>query len=154
MKANEKKMILILIIISVIIISILAIIKNNEEDETENETNQIEEEYVNVLEDGTRLNESEKLHETKTFDGLTISNFQLTEKDNMTILLGTITNNTEETRGGYPINIKVIDKNGNEIITVGGYIGEIKPGESMQLNSSATFDYANAYDFEITKNIK
>ena len=76
---------------------------------------------------------------------------QLTEKENVTVLLGTITNNTEETRGGYPVDIKIIDKEGNEIITVGGYIGEIKPGESMQLNSSATFDYANAYDFEIMK---
>ena len=30
-------------------------------------------------------------------------------------------------------------------------IGEIKPGESQQFSTSATFDYANAYDFEITK---
>ena len=42
-------------------------------------------------------------------------------------------------------------KNEKEITTIGGYIGEVNPGESTQLNSSATFDYANAYDFRIEK---
>ena len=151
MKTSEKKFLIILIIISIVILAILYMIRGNDKEEVEEETNQIEEEYVNKLEDGTRINTSDKLHETKTIDGLTISNFQLTEKENMTILLGTITNNTEETKGGYPVDIRIIDENGNEIITVGGYIGKLEPGESMQLNSSATFDYANAYDFEITK---
>ncbi len=151
MKTSEKKFLIVLIIISIVILVILYMIRENDKEEVKEETNQIEEEYVNKLEDGTRINTSDKLHETKTIDGLTISNFQLTEKENMTILLGTITNNTEETKGGYPVDIKIIDENGNEIITVGGYIGELEPGENMQLNSSASFDYANAYDFEITK---
>ena len=150
MKSNEKKLITILIIIT-IIVGVIAIVRNNSNKKEEIEQEEKQEEYVDRLEDGTRLNKSDKLHESKTIDGLTISNLQLTEKENVTVLLGTITNNTEETRGGYPVDIKIIDKKGNEIITVGGYIGEIKPGESMQLNSSATFDYANAYDFEITK---
>lgn len=149
MKANEKKLISVLVIIAIIAIIALIIVKIGNKEENTND-NQVKEEFVDILEDGTKLNKSDKLQETKVFDGLKIADFQLTEKDNVTLLLGTITNETQETKGGYPIKIKIVDKNGNEIITVGGFIGELKPGESMQLNSSATFDYANAYDFEIT----
>ena len=80
-----------------------------------------------------------------------ITDFQLTEKDNVTLLLGTITNTSNEKKGGYPVNIKVVDKQGNEIITVAAFFGELEPGQSTQLSTSATFDYANAYDFSITK---
>lgn len=151
MKTKEKKLIGILVIIIIIAVIALIIIKTRKKEEDITTNNQIEEEFVDVLEDGTKLNKSDKLHETKKFDGLKITNFQLTQKDNVTVLLGTITNETQQTKGGYPVKIKIVDKNENEIITVGGFIGELKPGESMQLNSSATFDYANAYDFEITK---
>ncbi len=150
MKKNEKIVISILVIITIFAIIMLVRSKSKKvsSDETEN---QVEEKYVSLLEDGTKLNKSTKLQETKYIDGMEITNFQVTEKDNVTVLLGTITNTSSTVKGDYPVDIKILDDQGNEIVTVGGYIGEIKPGESMQLNSSATFDYANAYDFEIIK---
>lgn len=152
---NKKRNIIIGIVILIIIVILIAVFgnKNNKNKQNENEQtdNQVTEEFVNVLDDGTRLNTSNKLKETKTIDGMEISNFQLTAKDNVTILLGTITNKSDAVKGDYPVNIKILDKQGNEIITVGGYIGELQPGATTQLNCSATFDYANAYDFEITK---
>lgn len=147
MKKWEKYWILGLIVLVIVVIIVVAT-KNKGE---ENKTNEVKEEFVEVLEDGTRLNTSEKLKKTKKIDGLEVSNFQVTEKNNVTVLLGTITNNTNETKGDYPVSIKILDKEGNEIVTVGGYIGEVKPGQSIQLNCSASFDYGNAYDFEITK---
>lgn len=149
MKKKEKQMIGVLILITIIVIIIAIVMANNKEEKVENKAPK--EEFVNVLEDGTRLNTSDKLHQKKTFDGMEITNFQLTEKDNVTLLLGTITNTSDTARGGYPVNITVKDKQGNEIITVAGFIGELEPGKSTQLSTSATFDYANAYDFEITK---
>ena len=80
-----------------------------------------------------------------------ITNFQLTEKDNVTLLLGTVTNTSSTTKGGYPVNVTVVDKQGNEIITVAAFLGPLEPGQSTQFSTSATFDYANAYDFSITK---
>lgn len=151
MKNNEKKFILILIVISIIIIAIVAINTNNQKKENTNTNTNNEEKYVDVLQDGTKLNKSSKLQETKTIDGMEVSDFQLTSNGNVTILLGTITNKSNEVKGDYPVSIKILDEKGNEIITVGGYIGELQPGKSTQLNCSATFDYANAYDFEITK---
>lgn len=152
MKANERKFIIVLIIIT-IILGIIVIVRNSKNDENEiiDQEETQNQEYVNILEDGTKLNTSNKLQETKIIDGLEITDIQLTEKENVTVLLATVKNNTEETKGGYPVNIKILDRSGQEIIIIAGYIGEIKAGESLQLNSSATFDYANAYDFEITK---
>ena len=154
MKKNEKIVIGVLVLITIVVI-IVAIANRDKKDENTNTTveqsNVQEEEFVNTLADGTRLNTSEELHKTKTFDGMEISEFQLTENGNVTLLLGTITNTSNVEKGGYPVDIKVIDKEGQEIITVGAYISKLQPGQSTQLNTSATFDYANAYDFEISK---
>ena len=49
------------------------------------------------------------------------------------------------------VNVTLYDKNGNELGTVGGIIPSIQPGESKQFNTSMQIDYANAYDFTITK---
>lgn len=150
---NESRMIVILAIITIMVIIIAIIVKNRSGNNVENQENNVQpaEEFVNVLEDGTRLNTSDKLHETKTIDEMEISNFQLTEKDNVTLLLGTVTNTSNTAKGDYPVDVKIIDKEGNEIITIAAYIGPLEPGESTQFNTSATFDYANAYDFSITK---
>ena len=108
------------------IVLIVAVNRGNKKDkEGNNENVAPEEEFVNVLEDGTRLNKSDKLHEKKEFDGMEITDFQLTEKENVTLLLGTITNTSNEKKGGYPVNIKVVDKQGNEIITVAAFFGEL-----------------------------
>lgn len=149
MKKNEKIGILILIGVAIVIISIL-VARSGKKEEI-GEENTVKEEFVDVLEDGTRLNTSDKLHETKKFEGMEITDFQLTENNNVSLLLGTITNTSNGVVGGYPVRIKVVDKEGNEIITVEAYIGELEPGQSTQLNTSATFDYANAYDFSISK---
>jgi len=147
MKFKGRKGILIVILIMLVIATVL-IINNINKDKSYNE---IKEEFVEQLNDGTRVNTSTKLKETKLFDGLEIKVNEVKEKDNVTLLLGTITNNTNEVKGDYPISIQVLDKQGNEIIVVGGYIGTIAPEETTQLNCSATFDYANAYDINITK---
>ena len=155
MSKNEKIGIGVLVLITVIVIIVAVVLsnRNKEDNSTDNvqATNTQTEEFVNVLSDGTKVNTSDKLHETKTFDGMEISNFQLTENENVTLLLGTITNKTTTVKGGYPVNIRILDKEGKEIKTTAAYITKIEPGESTQLNTSATFDYANAYDFEITK---
>lgn len=118
--------------------------------ETEITENTVKEEFVEILEDGTKVNTSNKLKETKTYEGLEISNIKLTEKDNVTLLLGTVTNKTNTKQGGKTINIKMIDKKGNEIITIVAFVGEIKEGESTKLNVSTTFNFVNAYDLSIS----
>ena len=156
MNKKVKKIIATIIIILVIAMVVTIMLRFMNRQSTENiniveEQIMPEEEFVDKLKDGTRINSSDKLHETKIFGGLEISDFQLTEKDNMTVLLGTITNNSSTAKGGYAVDITVVDKDRNEMTTVVAYIKELQPGENTILNVSSTFDYANAYDFTITK---
>jgi hypothetical protein len=155
MKKGEKKFLGLLILVGIVIIAITLMVvsnkKNKENQIAKGEQNQVVEEFVNVLPDGTKLNNSTKLAETKRVGELEISNFQLTERGNQTVLLGTIKNNTNKTQGGYPATVKIMDKAGNQIVELGAYINEVAPGEEQQFNVSSTLDYANAYDIIIAK---
>ena len=151
MTKNEKKVVGVIALIAVIIIIILLVTRGNQNKKQEEGNTAPKEEFVEVLEDGTRLNTSNKLHETKKIDGMEITNFQLTENGNVTLLLGTVTNTSGISQGGYPVSVRVVDKNQQEIVTVSAYIPPLEPGQSTPLNVGATFDYANAYDFSVTK---
>ena len=148
MKKSEIKMIVIILIVGLIVIGVmLATRGTNKKGE---ETTETEESYTEVLEDGTRINTSEKTKKTKTVEGLEISNLQITEKDNVTVMLGTITNKGKETKEDITLKIKILDRNGKEITTVENYIGKLEVGKSTQLNTSTTYDYADMYDYEVT----
>ena len=130
--------------------------KNNEntviEDTTVEDVDEIEEkveEYVERLEDGTKLNTIDKLNSEKNVQGLKITNTQLTTKDGRTVLLADVTNNTGKDMEVTLIDITLKDAEGNEIVTVGGILSPMKAGETIQLTNGMTLDYANAYDFEI-----
>lgn len=147
-------MIGILVAITIVVIMIAIIINNKDEKENKVEekgTTAQEETFVEVLEDGTKLNNSSKLHETKQIDGIELTSIQLTEKNNVTLLLGTITNISNTTQGGYPVKVKIVDKQGNEKVTIEAFIEKLEPGESSQFSTNATLNYADAYDFIITK---
>lgn len=148
MKKKEKRMILILIIISILIMGIIWIATKPKKEKVEE--NGVEE-FVQVLEDGTKLNTSDKLKEEKTVDGLKIGNIQLTEKNGQLVLLADVTNPTTKTSDTFLVDITLYDKTGKELTTVTGLIIPIKPGESTQLNAGITEKYANAYDFKVVK---
>ena len=157
MTKKEKKRILILVAIVIVIVvaMVISMSKKGKQQAENNPTEQNQqvnkEEFVQTLDDGTRLNTSTKLQETKRIEGLELSNFQVTAVNNETQLLGTIKNTSNTTQGDFLANIKVVDKAGKELTTVQVYIKEMKPGETSKLMSSNVFDYANAYDFSITK---
>lgn len=155
MKKNEKRMILILLIVLVIAIVLFAISKNTNNEEkniTENvaEENNIVEEHVQILEDGTKLNISEQLKKEKQVGVYKFENIQLTEQDSQTVLLADVTNTSEKETDVQIVDVTLLDKNGQEIITVGGIIEGLAPGEKTQFNTSMTLDYANTYDFKTT----
>ena len=158
MKAKELLIILLIILFFLIVITIAVNSRDDREGEEIPQTLEIGvteenkvEEFVEVQENGSKVNTSEELKKTKTIDGLEISNIRLVENNNVSQILADITNLTNETLGDFPVDIIVRDKEGNEITTIGGYIDKVNPGETAQLNASATSDFANAYDFEIVK---
>ena len=158
MKAKEL-MIVLLIIIVLLIVIIVAVNANKNKGNEENtqtpaigvvEENKVEE-FVEVQEDGSKVNKSEELKKTKTIDGLEISNIRLVENNNVSQVVADVKNPTSKTLGDFPIDIVVKDKAGKEITTIGAYIDKVEAGKTVQLHASATSDFANAYDFEIVK---
>lgn len=107
------------------------------------------EEFVQVLDDGTKLNTSTRLRKTKIVDGLKFENIQLTTKQGQSVLLADVENDTGKDIDVMLLDIILLDKNGNELTTIGGIIGELKDGEKQLLDSSVASDYANAYDFKV-----
>lgn len=151
MKSKEKKMLLILIIVAIAIIAIIWFITRKGKESNQEETNQVVEEFVQVQEDGTKVNISNKLKEEKELDGLKIGNIQLTEKDGQLRLLANVTNTTSKDVDAFFIDIILYDKNGNEIDTILGLVSPVKAGQTVELNAGITEDYANAYDFKVVK---
>lgn len=152
MKEKEKRGLIILILVTIAIITTLAIITNRKGKEVNSdstEEDKVVEEFVQVLEDGTKLNTSTKLSETKIVDGLKIGNIQLTMQNGQSVLLADAENDTGKDIDIMLLDIILLDKNGNELTTIAGIVGDLKAGEKQQLNSSVTSDYANAYDFRV-----
>lgn len=147
MKAQEKRMILILIIVSILIITIVWCVTRNKETEVVESTNK--EEFVEVLEDGTKLNISDKLNETKRVENFEIGNIQLTDKNGVSVLLADIKNVSETSTDWTIITITLIDRIGNTIQEIEGVIKDLQPGETTQLNAATSADYANSYDFKV-----
>ncbi len=147
MKKKEKILIILLLGI-VLIMAILAIVKNQKESQKNivEEINE-EEEFTRILEDGTKLNVSTKLNETKMVDKLKIYNIQLTSKNDQTVFLADV--ESSEDKEITLVDIVLLNKNGSELTTITGLIGKTKAGGVQQLNCVVTSDYANAYDFKV-----
>ncbi len=161
MKKSERRMILVLILVAVIVIAVLVNVrnKNNDADDVVDNSSVAENggekpneeigEFVEVLDDGTKMNTSDKLAETKTFSNYEVSNIQLTESNGQSLILADVKNIGTTKADVVLIDITLLDKEGQEIVTIGGIIGDVEPGQTVQLNSSATTDFSNAYDFTI-----
>lgn len=145
MKSKEKKKIIILLIV-VLIITLLLFIKNriNSREEPLNE-------FIQVKEDGTKVNISNKLKEEKEIDGLKIGNIQLTEKAGQLTLLANITNTTNKDLDAFLVDIILYNKQGKQIGTIVGIVSPVKSGKTIELKAGTTEMYANAYDFEVIK---
>ena len=155
MKKNEKIMITILIVIVVIVGGIL-IIRNVNQKESEPQPqeeveNIVAEENVQTLGDGTKLNISTKLKESKKLGDLEIGDIQLTNKNGQSVLLANVVNKGKQKTDVILIDIVLYDKNNQEIATIPGIISPLEVRESTQLNTVVQEDYANAYDFKIVK---
>ena len=154
MKKGEK--ILILVLLVILIIAIIAFVgnkKQNKENNNNNENtiteNNVKEEFVEVLENGTKLNTSSELKKVKQVGAYKFENMQLTEQKGQTILLADVTNTSSSATKLQLLNVTLLDKDGKEIVKVGGIIQPLQPGQTEQFNTSMTLDYSNTYDFKI-----
>ena len=157
-KNNKKNKNILLIVIFFVIILICTIgylIINKKNDDTnlpKEEKNEVVDEYIKILEEGKKQNNSTKLKETKKIEKLEISNIQLTYAMGQSVILADVVNTSDEKTELMKVKIIFLDKLGNKLTEInGGIIDTLQPGASTQLNMAITTDCANAYDFTIEK---
>lgn len=113
-------------------------------------SNNSNEKFVEILEDGTKINNSENLNQTRKFDGLDITNIKFYYvKEGMTIIEFEAINETDIKYGGNKILLNVLNENNSLIQTIIGVIPEIDAGKSEKLTFSIDKDIVNAYDLSL-----
>ena len=160
MNDKTKLMIGILIVILIIGAAILLVTlgnNNNNNQNTQNNNgevatqNTVTEKYVDVASDGTKINKSNKLKEAKKLGDLEISNILLTSKNNESYLQATVKNTGTAKAGDDFITITILDEQGKELTTIQTYLSTVEAGEEITLSSKTSTDFANAYDFTVSK---
>lgn len=154
MTKQEKRRIAVLLIILLIVIIVKVRMGENKEEipntnEIQQESVAENNEFVEVLEDGTKLNKSEVLTQAKTLGTLEFTNIQLTNQNGQTLLLADVKNTGAEATKMQLVEVIILNKNGGELGRIKGIVAPLEAGESIQFNTSTTRNYANAYDFQV-----
>lgn len=155
MNSNEKRWIVLLVavlLIAIILIVVLVNAKgkdNTNVNEPKQEAQANEEKYVTELENGLKVNISEDFRKTKSYGNLEISNITYTYSDGQSLLLADVTNKGTTKHEVEIVKLTILGENDEVIADAQPVIGEIEPGEKIQLNASVWGDLANAKDFKI-----
>lgn len=145
-KSNKGNMGVVLfigiVLIAIIVIVVIKVKKPNNEGGTPDET--IEEREPTVI-------TGEKLTQTREYNGLEVSNVQFQLNGKTTLITADVKNTTSADKEGQYVNVKVVDKKGKELTTIGGYIDPVKAGESVRFSSIILSNNEDdkAYDIEI-----
>ena len=155
-RKNIKKSLIAFSILVVLLLVGIELTQKNKYDAVDNMVeNQIEDtsnyknkgtpdKFIEVQADGTIINTSSELNKTKEIDGLEISNIRLKKVENTVTLEANIKNTSTEKKGGYLIDIFLINNTGKKIDKLVGYIDEVEPDKSVELSASGVivlFDY-------------
>ena len=147
MKNNAKKISNVLLIVGIVFI-LLALYSmythHNKKDDKLSE----KEEYIEVNEDGSKINISEKLKENKKFENLEIKNIKLSYSNGYSTIEFNAINNSTTDFEQKDVIISILDKKGNTLETILGTIFLISSGDSAKLNFSIDADVVNAYDLK------
>lgn len=146
MKVNVKRVRLLVAVAIIAIIIIALIVKGNKDEEGKTAVDS------NNSNGETTVIEGRKLAEVKKYEGLEVSNVKFEIDGTTTLLTADIRNSTSSNIDGQWININVLDKEGNRLTSIGGYIDAMEAGETIPLSSSILSNGkdTNAYDIEIT----
>lgn len=153
---KSKKWIIVIILVAIIVIVGVVILVNSLK---KNETLSNErisnigtyEKYVQVMQNGTKINVSDEFLKTKKYDGLEISNISLKFEKGISTFIAQITNKTGKTKKEQKVTIILEDETGKQIDTLKGIIDETNPSETVTLKISATKDIVNTYNFRVIR---
>ena len=149
MNSKSQHQIRLLIIGIVLVIAIIVVIasvnknKNIVVDETQQPTN-VETNFTQAA-DGTKVNTSEELSQTKEVGDVIIKQTKLVYSNGTALLTSTVTNNGIA-KDNLRFKIKFIANDGSVIAEAIGFVGQIKANQTTTISSSITLDTSNAKD--------
>ena len=123
--------------------------KNSSSQPVQPETTQEVEEFVEKLDDGTKVNTSEKVKQSRKLSKFEVTDINLTTNNGISTMIATVKNTGSTKTEEKEITIQILDKDGKIITDFLGVINPIEPGGTTTLNASVTSDVSNAYDFKI-----
>lgn len=92
-----------------------------------------------------KVNTNENVIKDQELEGFKFQNTSLVYENGTSTLVSSVTNTSSQTQNLSEFAIHVKDADGNEIITLSGYIGgSVEPGETRTINSSYGSDITNA----------
>ena len=110
-------------------------------------------EEISVAEEpGIVANTSEDVVKEETYEGLQFSNISLITENGYTTFTADVTNTSDTDSTISDVDILLQDKDGNEVITLRGNIGEpLKPNETRTITAVTKGDLKNVTAKVITK---
>ena len=98
-----------------------------------------------------KVNTNEGVVKDQVVESFKMENTSLVYENNTTLLETTVTNTSDKTEYLKEFEIKVMDKDGNEITTLIGFVGaSIEAGETKVINSYSGQDLSHAYSISYT----
>ena len=99
---------------------------------------------------GVRVNNSPALKSDKKCGEYVFSNISLEAASGGTVMTAKVSApSVNEKLSGKDIVINFYNKEGKLISIMNSYVGQIKPGETIEFRAESTSDLANAYDIKI-----
>lgn len=125
--------------------------ENNSEDETLLGNGQID--YSNkanvVIKGKVKENNSKALAQEKELNGMRVKDIKLVAKSGVTNFVAKVENTTPNDFKGQKVVIIFKNEDGSEYDRLDSYLGDIKSGDSLEIDATTTSDLSNAYDCEI-----
>lgn len=141
MDKKTKKILIIVVALVILVIIIMSVMGGKNKDKGK--------ETENIMQPNT----SEKLNETKGFEGLSFSNIKFENGNGVTELKSTVTNTTDAKIGDKYIyvGINILDKDGKVLSSLTGQINALEPGETTTLSAAMAATYKNIYDIQFVE---
>ena len=106
--------------------------------------------YVEISQDGTKKNKSDKMKLEKKVENLVISNISLTSDGNDTIFSADV-KNINKYKQQLKLKITLLKEDGTEWITFYGIVSKTEDETTGKISTKiSNSDFTNAYDLKIT----
>lgn len=124
--------------------------KNVEEKEPDEIKQEQKQELVYIREDGTKVNQSEKIvNKTQKIGNLEFKNVSIMESGNLTRVEFDVYNSSNEILNEKEITIILLNDKNEEVKRMENvYIGTIAPNGTTKGQRETTLDYAEVYDIK------